>query len=139
MNKKKIYKPKIQSALIISLILLALIIGNILFIFPLFKIVSIILCFIIIPLFILFFFPIVKYQRVRIEGDKIIIKCFWKTYVLSISKNLYEIYKNDSYRFHDRNRSFQISPLAYKESDKLKRQLNERIKKKLNKSLLRTG
>jgi hypothetical protein len=128
MNQKKYCKPNVFSVLIASLIVATLAMLNFIYIFPLSNIISIILSIFLILLFCYLFFPVLRYQRVYIEGDKIFIRCFWNTYELSISESFYELHKNESYRFHDNGRYFQVSPLAYKQSAELRKKLNERIK-----------
>ena len=128
MNKNKYHKPKVFSVLTLSLIVATLTILNVIYIFPLSKIFSIILSIFLIPLFIYLFFPVLRYQRVCIKGDKIFIRCFWNTYTLSISESFYELHNNESYRFHDKGRYFQVSPSAYKQSDEIRKKLNKKIK-----------
>jgi hypothetical protein len=128
MSKNKYHKPKVFSVLIASLAVAAFAVLNFMYIFPLSKFFSIIFSMFLIPLFIYLFIPVLRYQRVCIKGDKIFIKCFWNTYILSISESFYELYKSESYRFHDKGRYFQVSPTAYQQSNELRKKLNEKIK-----------
>ena len=112
----------------LALIVVVFEIINVIYIFPRSTISSIILSIFLIPLFVYLFIPVLRYQRVCIKEDKIVIKCFWNTYTLSIPESFYDLYKNKSYRFYDNGRYFQVSPSAYEQSDEIRKQLNEIIK-----------
>ena len=84
--------------------------------------------------FIVFLRPVIENRRVRIEnGNVTFLHRMGVPLTFSIAESLYEIVtKNDEYRsfrFESEGRKMQLSPQAYKDGDRLMKQIKDIIKR----------
>ena len=98
------------------------------------SLIYLVLFFISFAVFVFFLYPIFLNQKVKIEDGKVtFIHRMKKPLTVKISESLFEIVtKADqpvSFRFRSGRRRTQLSPVSYKNGDKLLKLLMERIKK----------
>ena len=128
-----IYKPILMPIGIISLIVLVMIVVNIYYLTVYLSIWLFILCILMCGVFIYFFMPIVKNQKLILNGRQLTMYSFGKQYNLDLKKDLEElVIENDeviSYRFQKDGMYYQLSPKSYYNGNELKDKLEDFYKK----------